>query len=85
MKPEMTEREVNELVELARCWCETNAAYRAQSESATLRPGDHEAMRQYLNYLDVRIQAMKHGTEAKRGGKSKIIPLATYMSWRAAK
>src|SRR5262249_48743425 len=86
----LSEKEIDELMDRARMSCEATAAYRMKSEAGCMSAEEEAAIRRYLDYLDVRIEALKCGRRPKpkverTPRRHKIIPLASYTQWRVAK
>jgi hypothetical protein len=84
MPRSLNDREIDELIALAREWCELNAAYQLQCASGSMRRDADNAFQIRLSQLNKRIEAIKRG-DVKPRRRHWIIPLAGYMQWKVAK
>jgi hypothetical protein len=74
MNRAMAERKVDELVHLARCWCEASAELREQAP--VLSPSQSAHLQAYIKYLDAQISSLKRQNLADiKPASNRIIPL----------
>jgi len=76
-----TAREIDDLVTLARCYCELRAEYLSARTEGRLSPQQEIYSLRQLRALDARIDLLKSGNELdwQRARKlRRIIPLAEY-------
>lgn len=76
-----TASEIDELVALARCYCEVRAGYLSAKTEGRLSPQDESQSLQHLNSLNARIDQLKSNNELDRQRARKerrVIPLAEY-------
>ena len=84
MSRRLNDREIDELIALAREWCEVNATYQFQCAAIPMSRDADNAFQNQLDQLNRRIDALKRG-DAKPRPRHWIIPLAGYMQWKVAK
>ena len=81
MVPAANELKVDELIYLARCWCEASAALK---EGNSLSIEKAAELRAYVKSLDAKIDALKRSVNRPRTRKSQRIVRLSTVSNRAA-
>jgi hypothetical protein len=75
MNRTLAEHKVDELVHLARCWCEANAELRDEN---SLSPSQSAHLKAYLKYLDAQITTLKRqnlNSTKTPSGRARVIRL----------
>lgn len=82
----MTVAEIDEVLAVARAYCEALAEYRQRQASGTLGPQADQEMRQQINALDLRLQRLQSNNEIERcraqEKKASVIPFLPCMEQR---
>ena len=76
MNRTMAEHKIDELVHLARCWCEANAELREFNN--TLSPSQSAHLKAYIKYLDAQITTLKRqsfNSTKTPSGRARVIRL----------
>ncbi len=88
MPRNMSEDEVNALVDTARAYCETRANHAAARDEGRLSAEQDEALLHRLQALDERISMLKSSNEVVRRRArmhSNVMSMAKYLSRKAAR
>jgi hypothetical protein len=83
MKRGLSEREIDELIKLARESCEASADYRTRLHTGEIGADAEATIKKYLNYLDARIASYKRAGRSHHA--TKIVPIGACLTWKAVK